>query len=109
MTETTSLTSKQNETALSPWTHELKTWPFAFQAIVDDAKRFEVRKEDRDYRAGDYLLLREWDPQTGRYTGADTIKRVTYIMRGGHFGIEDGYCVMSIDPVSYAELRGEDA
>lgn len=49
-------------------THELKCWPKFFEAIRDGSKTFEIRKDDRDYRVGDMLVLREWNPLTEAYT-----------------------------------------
>ncbi len=40
-------------------THELKTDPAVFQASWDEKKMFEVRKNDRDFRVGDTLWIRE--------------------------------------------------
>jgi hypothetical protein len=42
--------------------HELKTWPTGFQAILLGKKTHEVRPADRDFKVGDYLLLKEWKP-----------------------------------------------
>lgn len=41
-------------------THELKSWPNEFEAVRDLRKTFEVRVDDREYKVGDWLLLREW-------------------------------------------------
>jgi hypothetical protein len=79
-------------------THELKTWPGPFQAVRDRVKRFEWRLNDRDFAVGDTLVLREWDQRARRYTGEAEAHRVTYILTEG-FGIPDGYCVMSIEPL----------
>lgn len=74
--------------------HELKTWPAFFQAVVSGRKLFEVRKDDRDYKVGDALHLREWDEAAQLYTGRSHRVLVTYILRG--FGVSDGYCAMTI-------------
>jgi len=77
-------------------THKLKTWPKFYGAVLSGAKRFEVRKNDRDFQVGDVLRLEEWDPETLQYTGAVMLKYVTCILHGGQLGIRPGYCVMSI-------------
>ncbi len=81
----------------APKVHELKTWPDSFQAVVDGCKRHELRKNDRDFQEYDVLWLREWDPQTGRYTGRSQSVLVTYIYVGtGAWGLEAGNVIMSI-------------
>lgn len=77
-------------------THVLKIWPSYFQLVVTGQKTFEVRKNDRNFKVGDELLLREWN---GQYTGSFITFRIVYILHGGEFGIESGYCVMSIKPI----------
>lgn len=77
-------------------THFLKTWPSFFHDVRYGNKTFEVRKCDRDFRVGDTLILQEWDPKTKEYTGQSEQCEVTYLLHGGQFGIEDGYCVMAI-------------
>lgn len=78
-------------------THELKTWVEPFQAIIGGFKRAEFRKEDRGYRDGDTLVLREWDNVQECYTGRRVNCLVTDIREGGPFGIPEGYVMMSID------------
>lgn len=77
-------------------THDLKTWPVVFDALLTRAKSFEVRRDDRDFAVGDLLLLREWDNAAGEYTGRSMRALVTYLLPGGQFGIELGYVCMSI-------------
>ena len=76
-------------------THELKTWPEFFTAIVDGRKRFELRKDDRGFAVGDGLILKEWNPNTKSYTGSQVVVIVTYIVKG-FTGIQDGYVIMGI-------------
>jgi hypothetical protein len=75
--------------------HELKTWPEPFEAVWSGAKTAEFRKADRDYGVDDVLKLREWDPETGIYSGRVVMAWVTDLRRGGTFGIPEGYCMMS--------------
>lgn len=77
--------------------HELKTHSEYFRAIVSGDKNFEVRKDDRNYQWGDELLLKEFNPVTEKYSGRILHRRITYILRGGSFGIEPGYCVMNLE------------
>ena len=77
--------------------HDLKIWPDFFDDVALGNKRFEIRKNDRDFKKGDVLNLREFNPDTRKYTGSNCHKYVRYVMHGGKFGIEDGYCVMGIE------------
>lgn len=107
-------------------THELKCWPHSFHAVRDGLKTFEVRSNiDRDFREGDWLLLRKWNPAMRASGGigvgthidaggeptpfperADTISAlVTYVLHGGRFGLPDGLCVMSISVTNKTERK----
>jgi hypothetical protein len=61
-------------------THELKTWPDYYLHIVDGTKTFEYRRDDRGFKVGDVLHLREWEPTFEKYTGRELYRRVTYIL-----------------------------
>ena len=76
--------------------HELKTWSQYFGAIAVGVKRFEVRKNDRNFQLGDTLRLMEFDPISRSYTGRWLERDVTFVLPGGQFGICDDYCVMSL-------------
>lgn len=80
-------------------THELKIWPDFFDAVRCGAKKFELRKDDRDYQTGDVLILREYDPETQTYTGRQFNAVVTYTLRdvSAAFGLLPGYVLMSVE------------
>jgi hypothetical protein len=80
--------------------HDLKTWPVYFQAVLRGDKTAEVRKDDRCFQRGDRLVLHEFDPDTGEFTGEYCERFVTHVLRGGQFGIEDGFVVLSISEVN---------
>lgn len=92
-----------------PREHELKCQPEPFEALADGRKTHEFRKDDRGFRVGDLLVLREWDPAEPRlgladephYTGRQIVCYITYISRGPEFNIPKGYVIMSVVRVAW--------
>lgn len=84
--------------------HELKTWPVYFDALWSGLKRFEVRKNDRGFKTGDRLVLREYDPERDGYSGRQIESKATYVMGGGRFGIDPEWCVISLKVISYRNV-----
>jgi hypothetical protein len=82
-------------------THELKTWSEYFESMVLEEKNFEVRKNDRNFKVGNYLLLKEWNPESEEYTGREVFRKIEYILKGGQFGIEEGYIVMGLSDILF--------
>jgi len=81
-------------------THKLKTWPVYFDAIWDGLKSFEVRKDDRNFKEGDILFLEEYDPERDEYSGCKIVAEIVYKMTGGKFGLQEGFCVLGINPLA---------
>lgn len=75
--------------------HELKCWPNYFAGIISGSKTFEVRLDDRPYREGDVLRLREFIPADESYTGRECCVDVLSVYRGV-MGVYNAYCVMGI-------------
>lgn len=75
-------------------THELKILPEFFVAVLEGRKTFELRNNDRDYKVGDVLLLKEFDGE--KYTGNYTRKNVTYVLNGGQYGLDKDYVILGI-------------
>lgn len=63
-------------------THELKTWPECFVEIWEGRKTFELCKNDRDFQPGDELVLREYDPSAGTYSGRKITAKIGYVLKG---------------------------
>jgi Domain of unknown function (DUF3850) len=73
--------------------HKLKTWPLYFSAVRGGWKPFEIRKDDRDYKVGDVLILQCYDPATQTYNGEEEARLVTYIT---DYEQKPGFVVMGI-------------
>ena len=82
----------------SPTWHDLKIWPTFFKAIFKGQKTFEYRKNDRDYKKGDYLVLREYDPKTECYSGRQVTRKITCIFQG-HFGLSENMVILGLEKV----------
>lgn len=79
--------------------HELKTVNPFFDSVRMREKRFELRKNDRDFMAGDILVLRLWDNAKKVHVGPNCIVRVNYVL-DQFIGLQSGYCILSIsDPI----------
>ena len=74
-------------------THELKAWPEYFDPVRHGIKGFEIRRNDRDFKVGQLINLKEWDPEKERYTGREEKVKIQYIT---DFQQKEGYIVMGI-------------
>ncbi|WP_053766697.1 ASCH/PUA domain-containing protein [Enterococcus hirae] len=72
-------------------THELKILPEYFEAVTSGRKQFEIRENDRNFKIGDQLILREWSKN--EYTGDSYKAEITYIT---DYAQRDGYVVLGI-------------
>jgi Domain of unknown function (DUF3850) len=96
---------RQKNTAalLNVSTHELKCWPAFYQAILDGRKTHDLRRcDDRSFRIHDLLKLREFDPETERYTGREQTAEITYITSAdvpcalSEKALDSAFCILSI-------------
>ena len=79
-------------------THELKTIPPFFEDVRLGRKTFEFRKNDRNFRVGDSLELREYLPASKAYSGRQIKCKIVYILSDFE-GIKDGYAILGIADV----------
>jgi len=78
--------------------HIIKALSQYFRATRNGKKPFEVRLNDRDYRIGDMLKIRESDEQ-GYFLGRTIICRINYILNLDVLaGLEDSnYVVLGLE------------
>lgn len=77
-------------------THQLKTHPEPFQGLLERRKPYEVRKNDRHFRVGDRLILREWFPASESYSGRTVGATISYITAAGTWGLPADVCVLGL-------------
>lgn len=100
MTNPTHSQDQDLRTALEP-DHEFKSHPDVFWPAVRCEKMFEFRKDDRGgYSVGQTVRLRLWHGDTGYADAPPLDRRVTNILRGGEFGLQEGFCILSLAPLA---------
>ena len=110
--------------------HDLKVWKEHYGALLSGEKMFELRLDDRNFKVGDILKLREFVPckkcngtgvasigfpnnspcscmkdittQRGSYTGAQMLRRVDYILKDFK-GLKEGYCILGLSRLGLVE------
>jgi hypothetical protein len=79
---------------------ELKIWPEPFEAVISGKKRYEVRSvKDRVFHIDDEVLLNEYEPTLGVYTGRNFLGKITYITKAGTFGLPSGICIFGFEVI----------
>lgn len=73
--------------------HELKIEREYFRSILNGTKTFEIRKNDRDFKTRDILILKEIAEEYPEFTGRTIDCKVTYIT---NFALQENYVCMGI-------------
>ena len=73
--------------------HEVKTIEPFFSDVCCGEKLFELRKNDRDYKVGDFLHHNQF--VNGELTGLECYTEITYFLQG-FAGLQEGYCILGI-------------
>lgn len=74
--------------------HELKLNKIYFEEALNGKKPFEIRYNDRDYKVGDEIVLKEWDDG---YTGREISGKITYILKSAFVGLARGYVAFTYE------------
>lgn len=89
--------------------HKLKILPEFFPLVEKGKKRFELRKNDRNYQEDDILLLQEYFD--GEYTGRQCVVKITNVFGSNNEEslwpelkketiISDQYVILSIKKIN---------
>jgi hypothetical protein len=79
--------------------HVLKTVCPYFGTVDVGAKTFEVRKNDRNFKAGDIMILAEYDADTKTFSGKEIKTIITYVLDDENY-CKDGYVI-----IGFSKLR----
>ena len=88
--------------------HELKTWPQYFAAVRSGKKRFEIRRNDREFAVGDVLVLREFDPEQDVYTGQVEERQITFLLSEEDYGVIHGFVAIGFGEVIHHDATVDD-
>lgn len=76
--------------------HTLKILPQFYRAVLEERKTFEVRKNDRPFTVGDFVILQEYDPEyPSGYTGRFWHGVITYVLDDIRY-CKKGYVIFGI-------------
>ena len=76
--------------------HCLKTVQPYYNFVCEGIKKAECRRDDRNFKVNDTLILQEYHPKTG-LSGREIKFKITHILRGEEYGVIDGFAVLSIE------------
>jgi len=78
-------------------THTLKINKDFFDALNRREKTAEVRLNDRNYQRSDMVIIYPINENGGRLGTDECWRTITHIVDGGQYGIESGYCLLSLN------------
>lgn len=90
-------------------THDIKAWPEYFEPVWTGKKTAELRRNDREYRVGDKVVLHEYEPMTRSYTGRAVHAIISHIVGDGEW-LAPGYAMLSLNVLfNYAPATHHEA
>jgi len=83
--------------------HKVKTDPHLFRMTWAGMRNFEIRRDDRGYRLGDTMTLRETvrddaelaEGESHDFTGRMIKLNIDYVLLGPVYGLMNGWVIMS--------------
>lgn len=71
--------------------------------VENFSKRFEIRKNDRNYQEGDLLLFLEYDSKTKEYSGDGYFTQINYILES--YLVTPDHVILGLNPICLANDR----
>lgn len=78
--------------------HEVKIYPRFFWKVFVGEMNFQIRNNDRDYKTGDKILMKEFDGE--ELTGMELLADIGFIT---DFKQKEGYVVFSIHNIKQSK------
>lgn len=78
-------------------THELKILEQYANNNREGKKPWELRKNDRNYKVGDWIIFHIIDDKTKQPTGFIYKRKITYLFEGYEYGLKKGFCIMTVE------------
>ena len=78
-----------------PEEHKIKLSSKYFDDVKSGRKSFEIRKNDRNYRVNDILIMQEYT-KSGEYTDRYIEAVIIYMLEDGNY-LKDGYVALGIE------------
>lgn len=76
--------------------HTVKIEPEYFNKIIKGKKSYDIRKNDRDYIAGDCIALNEY--KHGEYTGRFALANIISVEKYSKY-LTIGYVILQLEPL----------
>lgn len=77
--------------------HEVKILEQYANINNEGKKPWELRKNDRNYKVGDWIRFHIIDDETKEPTGFSYRRKITYLFKGGEYGLKKGFCIMTVE------------
>lgn len=87
--------------------HVIKIYKRFHERIINGAKPWELRRNDRDYQVGDLIIFDIMDGGTGTLKTdqfqSQTHYRITYLYQGP--GLEKDWVLMTLEPIATQHIH----
>lgn len=79
-------------------THNLKLVQPFFNEVKNGTKTFELRRNDRDFKVGDEVVLKEYDMMRNKFSGNEVKVIITFILIN-RAGLDEDFCIFSFKQI----------